>query len=449
MKLNLAIDNLKDFYHSNQTKPRNFRTKNLTRLLNSIQKNELELLNALSADLSLSAEEAYLTELSYIYRELKYFIRKVKGWMKPTKNKGRRFNYPAKSYSIYESCGISLIVNYTTHFCLNTFSPLISSLAAGNVIFLKLNSNATNTNKVIRAILNETFIDNFIYIASEDTNLSELAAFTFDHIYYAGSQEIALPLLKSPVNLTTPKLTEFSVKTPCIIDKLCDIEKACQKIIWAKTLNAGQSNFTIDYLLVNKYNRFEIIKSLKKYINQFYPDPLNDEHYPKIANEKQFNRLVKILYEGKILHGGKYHSYYAKIEPTIMENVNQNLILKEDVLGPILPIFEYETIEDAIQFVNAKEKPLVTYYFSLNKKNIALVTDQLKTDNIAINETVLPFIDDKLPLAGINNKHLRGFNSFVNFSTAKHIFNKKLYKHDNLRFPPYKGKMKDYRRNLG
>jgi len=448
MKLNLAMDNLKDFYNSNQTKTTTFRVKNLTRLLNSIKKNELELLNALSLDLSLSNEEAYMTELSSVYRELKLFIRKLKSWMKPKRNKGRRFNYPAKSYNTYNSCGVSLIVNYTIHFCLNTFSPLIASLSAGNVIFLKLNSNAVNTNKIIRLILNETFIDNFIYIASEDAVLSEIAAFQFDHIYYAGNREIALPLLKSPVNLTTPLLTEFSTKTPCIIDKVCDIEKACQKIIWAKTIKAGQSNFSIDYLLVNKYNRFEIVKALKKYIKKFYPDPLNDEHYPKIANEKLFNRLVKILYEGKLLHGGKYHSYFTKIEPTIMENINHNLILKDDTLGPILPIFEYETIEEAIEFINSKEKPLVAYYFSLNKKNVELVTNQLNASNISVNETILPFIDDKLPLAGISNKSLFSFNSFVNFSNTKHIFKKKLYRHESLRFPPYTGKMKDYKKNL-
>ena len=256
----------------------------------------------------------------------------------------------------------------------------------------------------------------------------------------------------------TKKLTsvtlELGGKSPCIVDKNINVKETAKRITWGKFLNAGQSCIAPDYLLVNKSIKSALIEAICQSVKEFYgEDPSNSSDYSRIINDYHFKRLSALLEPGKIIIGGQVIPEMRYISPTIIDEVSANFpVMEEEIFGPILPIIEYNEIEEAITFIKQRPKPLALYLFSNDKKQQKIVIEKTISGAVCLNDTVMQYGVPALPFGGIGKSGMgcyHGQASFDTFSHYKGVLNRSFWLETNLRFPPYKGKLKWFKRLLG
>ena len=366
-----AIAKQRTFFATGQTKDYNFRVAQLNKLSQLIKEHEQLILDAVYADLRKPAIEAFGSEVLVTLSEIKFVLKHLKTWMKP-KKVGTPINlFPSSSYIYTEPLGVVLIVAPWNYPFALTIQPLIGAIAAGNCAILKPSEHTPYTSQAIAKIINDNFDPNFI-IAIEggiETNQALLAE-RFDHIFFTGGTAIGKIVMEAAAKHLTPVTLELGGKSPCIIDETCDLEITAKRIVWGKFYNAGQTCVAPDYLLVQKNIKPLLIEKLVTHVKAFFGE--NAQTSPdlaRIVNDRQFDRLVGLLDEGKVLIGGNSDKSDRFIAPTLIDAVSPNSkIMAEEIFGPILPILEYDQLSEAIAFVNAQAKPLALYFFSSNKK---------------------------------------------------------------------------------
>lgn len=228
---------------------------------------------------------------------------------------------------------------------------------------------------------------------------------------------------------------------------------SAKRIVWGKLLNSGQTCVAPDYIFIHKSVKNEMIDNIIYYIKTFYgKKPLYNEDYTKIINEKQFNRLIKLLDNNKIIFGGDYSKNFLYISPTLMDNVTWNdPIMGEEIFGPILPILEYEELDEVINMVNSHPKPLALYFFSKNKKNIEKIINGISFGGGCINDTIMHLSSPYLPFGGVGTSGIgsyHGKKSFDTFTHYKSILKRSNIIDPNFRYPPYDNKIKTIRKFL-
>ncbi len=437
----------KEFFKTNKTKSYDFRIKQLKLLKKILKENESDILNALNKDLGKSSQEAYMTELGIVIKELNYVLKNLKKWVKNKTVKTSLINFKSKGFISYEPYGISLIVtpwNYPINLSL---IPLIYSISAGNCVILKMSNNSFYTSSIIKEIFKSNFKSNYIYVLYDKKETKDLLTYKYDHIFFTGGLETGKLFLKNARDNLTPIQLELGGKSPVIIDRDVNIEKACKRIIWGKIINSGQTCVAPDYLLVPRYNKTKVINCLKKYIDLFASNALNNSNYPKIINNKEFLRLLEILKEGRIIYGGSYDAEKLKIEPTLLSVINlKEKSMKEEIFGPILPIIVYEDLNDAIKIINENNpNPLALYLFTKNKKVIKKVLNEVSFGGGCINDTLMHLTEHNLPFGGVKESGMGRYHGkigFINFSNERSILNKSTTIDINLRYPPFNDKKK-------
>ena len=240
---------------------------------------------------------------------------------------------------------------------------------------------------------------------------------------------------------------ELGGKSPTIVDNTSSIENAAKRIAWSKFINNGQICIAPDYLLVHKSIKKKFLKALISKIKEYYNnDALESTSYCRIVNKKHFNRVKFMLDDSikngsKIIYGGNYNEKENFIEPTIIENISEkSLINHEEIFGPILPLYEYESINEVIDFINNKEKPLALYIYSKNEKNIKKIINNTSSGGVCINHSAMHYSNSYLPFGGINNSGVgksKGIYGFEEFSNKKSILKQNLPSATDLMMPPY------------
>jgi len=425
-----------------------FRIENLKALKKTIENNEKKILAALKSDLGKSEIEAYVSEIAPVLQEIDYTLRKIKSWVKPQKVHAPLISFPAVSYIYPEPYGSVLIIGPWNYPFLLLVSPLIGSMSAGNCSVVKPSEIAPKTSQVVANIIKENFEQTYIAVAEggvEETQ--KLFSQKFDYIFFTGSMRVGRIVMESAAKHLTPVTLELGGKSPCIVDKDVNIEITAKRIVFGKYFNAGQTCIAPDYLLVHEAIKDKLLKIIKITIKEFYgDDPLESPDYGRIINEQHFSRLSDLLKEGDIVAGGSVNLDNLYIAPTVINNISwSNKIMKDEIFGPILPVIEYNDLNEVISILSKRPKPLALYFFSNNKNKQKKILEETSSGGVSINDTLSHAMNKKLPFGGVGDSGMgfyRGKFSFDTFSHKKSVLKKSFFIDLKEKYPPYKMPLK-------
>ena len=445
----------RQFFNTNKTKDLSFRIEQLKLLKQAILDNESALTKALKADLNKPELEAYVTEIGICLEEIKYTLKHLKSWAKPQKVSTPLPYLPASSQVYAEPLGIVLIIGAWNYPLQLVISPLIGAIAAGNCAILKPSEIAINTSNLLAEIITKYFNSSFISVVEGGKEITQqLLEEKFDHIFFTGSTQVGKSIMSAAAKQLTPVTLELGGKTPCIVDADTHLEHTARRIVWGKFLNAGQTCVAPDYLLVDKTIKQTLLKQIKQTLQEFYgTNPETSPDYARIINQHHFQRLANLLKTANIIIGGETNSTERYIAPTVVDVITpEDALMQEEIFGPILPVLEYDTIEEAIAFVNAKPKPLALYFFSNNKQHQQQILQETSSGGACLNDTIVHMAFPGLPFGGVGASGIgkyHGKASFETFSHQKSVLKKSFWFDIKLRYAPYQGKLKFLKRLIG
>ncbi|MDF2552474.1 MAG: aldehyde dehydrogenase [Chryseobacterium sp.] len=431
----------REFFNTHKTKNVKFRKIYLEKLRDLIIQNENLLYEAIDKDFGKSQFETYVTEISFILKDVDYYLKNLTSLSKPKKVTTNLSNQIATSKIHSEPLGCTLIIGAWNYPYQLSLSPLIASIAAGNCCILKPSEMAENTMKAMAKIINENFPPEYIYVFEGGIDeTTEILKLKFDKIFFTGSTKVGKIVYKAAAEHLTPVTLELGGKSPVIVTKEANIEVAAKRIVWGKFLNAGQTCVAPDYILVEESVKEQFLEILRKYINEFKYEP-NSEQYTKIINKKNFERLVKLINPDKIYFGGKCTEEILFIEPTILYNVNwEDDVMQEEIFGPILPVISFTNFHQALNSVLELEKPLSAYLFTNNNEEKNLFTQKLSFGGGCINDVVMHLGNDNLPFGGVGNSGMGSYHGkfgFETFSHQKAVLDRVTWGEPDLKYPPY------------
>lgn len=439
----------KEFYNTGKTKNIDFRINNLKKLKTVIKENEENIIQALKKDLGKSSFESYATEIGLVYEELNLHIKNIKKWAKKEKKKTPIMHFPAKSYVYKDPYGVALIIgpfNYPVQLML---SPLVGALSAGNCAILKPSESTINTSILLENIINNNFNKEYIRVVNPlggKEVVSYLLDLKFDYIFFTGSVAVGKIVMKKASENLIPVTLELGGKSPCIVDKDADLEISAKRLVWGKFLNAGQTCIAPDYLYVHSDVKDKFLDILVNEIkNQFGENIKESLDFNRLVNIKTLDRLKSYMKDGHIFFGGKYDNDDLFFEPTIITNIKSNSkIMEEEIFGPILPVLEFNNINQVISYINEKEKPLALYYFSESNNNIENILNKTTAGGVTINDTIIHVASSYLPFGGVGNSGVGSYHgkaSFDTFTHRKSVIKRGTFIDINIRYAPYKKKI--------
>ena len=442
-KIEEIISLQRNFFKSEKTKKLEFRKKMLKRLLSVMKQWESDLSQALYKDLHKSYEEAYMTEFSIVYGEIKQHLNHFKDWADRESVSSPLKMFPSRSYLVKEPLGNTLIIspwNYPVQLLLN---PLVGAISSGCTAVLKPSPYTPNVSNVLAKMISENFDEEYIAVVQGNREVNErLLSYRFDLIFFTGSPLLGKLVMKAASQYLTPVILELGGKSPCIVDKSCDVKLAARRIVFGKTSNSGQTCIAPDYLFIHKNVKAEFIEAFQDELKQMHGvDPEKSEHYVRIVNEKAFDRVLSYMEEGDVIVGGKSNRETRYIEPTLIENVKcDSSLMTDEIFGPIFPLMEFEDIDEVLKFVNEREKPLALYYFGDEKKGWKVIR-KTSSGGACINDTIMHIANENAPFGGVGNSGMgsyHGRDSFLAFSHRRTVVATPKSFDLPLRYMPYK-----------
>lgn len=451
------LTTLRDFFMTGNTKPYAFRKQQLLKLKHAIHKYEEEIFAALYKDLKKSREESWVTENGFLLTEISNTLKKLEGWMKRESVKTNLLNLPSKSFIMAEPLGVVLIISPWNYPLQLLLTPLVGAMAAGNCVVLKSSEFAPATSEVMRKMIEETFDRNYILFIEGDGSIvvpEMMNNFVFDHVFYTGSTAVGKIIYQMAAKELVPVTLELGGKSPCIVEADADIKVAAKRIALPKFSNAGQICVAPDFVLVHASVKAELIDEIQKVLRQFFgDDPQSSDDFGKIINEKQFDRLIQYLNEGKIIYGGKADRNKLYISPTLVEVAeNNSKIMNEEIFGPILPVISFTDKKEALGIILQHKNPLAFYVFTSVKENEKFWLDNVAFGGGCVNNASWHLTNHHLPFGG------RGFSgtgsyhgkfSFDTFSHKKGIMKTPTWLDPSIKYPPFKGKLKLFKMIIG
>ena len=406
-------------------------------------------MDALYNDLKKSNFESYVSEIGIIYDEINLHIKNLKTWAKKEKRKTPFVHFPAKSYIYKEPYGVSLIIGPFNYPFQLIMAPLIGAISAGNCAILKPSENCPKTALLLEKLINTNFKESYISVVDPlggKETVSYLLDLKFDYIFFTGSVRVGKIIMEKASKNLIPVTLELGGKSPCIVDNTANIDLTAKRIVWGKFLNAGQTCVAPDYILVHTKIKDKLLKSLKKeIINQFGNDIKSSPDFPRLVNKNSLNRIKEYLCDGEIYFGGSFDDEDLYIEPTILVNIKENSkVMEDEIFGPILPIIEYSNLNEAINFIRSKDKPLALYYFSEDKSSIEKILSKVSSGGATINDTIIHVASSHIPFGGVGPSGMgqyHGKSSFDTFSHRKSIVKRGTFFELPLRFAPYNNKL--------
>ena len=431
----------KTFFNSHATKDLDFRKAQLQKLKKVVKSNEKLLYDAIYQDFGKSEFETFGTEISFIYKDIDYYLKNLKSFAKPKSVLTNIVNQMGSSKIVFEPLGNCLVIGAWNYPYQLTLTPVIAAIAAGNTCMIKPSELPENTMKAMAKLINENFDPQFLYVVEggvEET--TAILKLRFDKIFFTGSPRVGKIVYKAAAEHLTPVTLELGGKSPAFVTEKADLQIAAKRIVWGKFINAGQTCVAPDYLYVAENIKAKFLKVLIEEIKKRnYTD--NVDHYCKIINERNFDRLEKMIDREKVVFGGETNREKRYISPTVLDHVTwEDAVMQEEIFGPILPILTYKNLETAMQTVVEGEKPLSAYLFSNDAKEQELFTEKLSFGGGCINDTLMHLSNDRLPFGGVGNSgigHYHGKFGFEAFSHQKAILKKSNYLEPELKYPPY------------
>ncbi len=446
-QISKLIKKQREYYKSGITIPVKFRIEQLKKLYATVKKYEVEVNDALKADLGKSHYEGFMCESGLVLSEISYMIRHTKQFAKRKTVATPITNFASHSFKQPIPYGNTLIMSPWNYPFLLTLDPLADAIAAGNTAIVKPSAYSPSTSKIIEKIITECFPPEYVAVVTggraENAALLEQK---FDFVFFTGSQAVGKEVLRHTAEHLTPVVLELGGKSPCIVDKSANIKLAAKRIVFGKYLNCGQTCVAPDYVICEKSIKddfvAEVIKQIKK---QYGENPLKNNNYGKIINEKHFNRLCSLIDKSKVVIGGEVNEDTCQIAPTVMDNVAESdAVMEEEIFGPIMPVLTFDNFDSLVDELKEKDKPLALYIFSSNKNNIKRITTEISYGGGCINDVVVHLATSEMGFGGVGESGMgsyHGKDGFDAFSHYKSVMDKKTWLDLPMRYQPYKSKL--------
>ena len=427
------------------------RIAKLRRLHKTLMQYRQEIRNALYQDFQKPPLEVDLTEIYIVTSEIKYAIRNLRRWMKPQGVGTPLALLGSRSYIQYQPKGVVLIIapwNFPVNL---TFAPMVSAIAAGNCVMLKPSENTPHSSAVMSKIVKALFPENEVALVEGAVETSKaLLDLPFNHIFFTGSPGVGKIVMQAAAKHLTSVTLELGGKSPTIVDETADIDKAAARIAWGKHVNMGQTCIAPDYLLVHESRKEELLEKIEQSLKAAYgEDPSQSADYPRMVNRNHFERVKAAMQDAldtgaRAVTGGQTDEADCYIAPTVVTDVGQDSrLMTEEIFGPVLPAIGFRSLQEAIDIVNSREKPLALYIFSKSRSNIRQVLNHTQAGTTCINNSLLQFNNHYLPFGGDNNSGIgksHGWYGFEAFSNARAVYKQvwPISTNDLLK-PPYTG----------
>ncbi|CAH0564123.1 unnamed protein product [Brassicogethes aeneus] len=441
------VASARNAFNNGKTKSREFREKQLQNLLRLVEENELEIMEVLADDLKKPKAEACLAEIAYLKNDVKGYLYSLKELMEPEYVEKPLPNVMDTVLIHPEPYGVCLIIGAWNYPIQLTLSPLTAAIAAGNCAVVKPSEVAPASAKLISKLLPK-YLDNECYHVYNGgvAETTELLKQKFDYIFYTGSPEVGKIVYQAASKNLTPVTLELGGKCPVYLDDTVDVESAAARIVWGKFMNAGQTCIAPDYLICTKDVETKFVEAAKKKIKQYYGENVKKSpDYCRIINNNHAQRILKLIEGQNIAVGGDHDMSERYIEPTIITNAKPtDPIMQNEIFGPVLPIHTVKNAQEALQFVNSREKPLALYCFSNDKQIIDLFLNNTSSGNFLANDVVMHFSCETIPFGGVGNSGIGSYHGKFGFYTFSHkkgsmlrSINKMGEMMQGMRYPPY------------
>ena len=443
------VSRQRKYFQTGATLPVNTRAAALRKLYAAISKYEKDIHEALRKDLGKSNFESYMCETGLVLEEISYMLKHIRRFAAEKTVKTPLAQFHSHSYQKPSPYGVTLIMSPWNYPFMLTLSPLVDALAAGNTAVVKPSAYSPHTSDVIRHILTQCFDPQYVAVVTggraENTCLLREH---FDYIFFTGSQAVGKEVMRSAAEHLTPITLELGGKSPCIVDQTANIKLAAKRIVFGKYLNCGQTCVAPDYVLVHKSVFDEFLKSFRETVRRFYgEDVRNNADYGRIVSERHMNRLKGILQRDAdaIVFGGEWDDAARFLAPTVLcpKDIKSAACMQEELFGPILPVFPYDDLKDAIACINAAEKPLALYIFSEDAGEIQTILDHTSSGGVSVNDTVSHIINPELPFGGVGQSGMGNYHGeygFLCFTHLRSVLKRSTRFRMTLAFPPFSDK---------
>ncbi|KAM9393744.1 aldehyde dehydrogenase family 3 member B1 isoform 1-T3 [Pholidichthys leucotaenia] len=441
------VDRLRTSFRSGVTVPEQFRRTQLNNLIEMLKDSEELILDALHKDLAKPKFEAILSEIDIVTNELYYAIANLSSWMQQeyvSKNLATKLD---ECFVKREPFGVVLIIGAWNYPLQLLLLPMIGAICAGNCVVLKPSEVSAATEAVLAELIPKYLSqDCFAVVCGGAEETKALLQNRFDHIFYTGSQTVARSILQAASIHLTPVTLELGGKCPCLIYGGVNTTSAARRLVWAKFFNAGQSCVAPDYVLCSAATRDLLLPEIQKALEDFYgADCKKSPDFSRIVSPRHWCRLMELLGKtsGKVVIGGENDQKERYIAPTVVVDVAEDdVLMAEEIFGPILPIITVESLEKSIDFVNSKEKPLALYVFSDNSSVVRAVLESTSSGGFCSNDGIIHMTLPGLPFGGVGASGFGSYHGRWGFETFSHrracmLRGWALERLNGLRYPPY------------
>jgi len=434
---------LDDYFATSATLPLSWRKHQLNAFLKLLRSEEKAITTALYQDLHKSEEEAFITEVGYLTKDVKYLLSHIDGWVKPRSVGTPLLAMPGKSMIKAEPLGTCLVIGAWNYPFQLALSPMLAAISAGNCVIIKPSELAPATSALIAKLLPKYLDMNAIAVVEGGKEpTSQLLSLAFDKVFYTGGEKVGKIVMRAAAEHLTPVTLELGGKSPCIVDKNIDLSAACSRIVWGKLMNAGQTCIAPDYLMVHHSNLDDVVNMLKKVIvKQYSKDIEKNKYFGRIISQAHAERLVGYLKDQNIVFGGEHDVSKKFIAPTIVLNPSPDSpLMQEEIFGPIIPIVSFNGRSDMLAFIRQRAKPLAAYVFTKDKEFEQRFVDQISAGNMCINDTCVFMVNPELPFGGVGISGMgryHGKYGFDTFSHQKSILKRSFSLENSLRYMPF------------
>lgn len=411
------------------------------------------LIQAISSDFGRrSADETKLAEILPALEGIKYVSKRVRRWMKPSsRHVGMAFQ-PGKAKVIYQPLGVVGVIvpwNYPLYLAMG---PLTGALTAGNRVMIKMSESTPETAKVFAQMLGDIYPEDQVAVVTGEAEVGmAFSQLPFDHLLFTGATSIGKHVMRAAAENLTPVTMELGGKSPAIVSKDVPIADAAERIAFGKGVNAGQTCVAPDYVLCPRDRVEELVEALRIQFARLYPSLRDNADYTQVVNPRQYQRIQGYLQDARD-KGARVIELNPKDEefsdtrvlpPTLLLDVTDDMkIMQEEIFGPLMPILPYDRIEDAMDYIADRPRPLALYYFGYDKPEQERLMNQTHAGGMCINDTILHVAQDDMPFGGIGPSgmgHYHGHEGFLTFSKAKGVYIKQRFNGARPIYPPYGG----------
>ncbi|MDR6459712.1 aldehyde dehydrogenase (NAD+) [Chryseobacterium vietnamense] len=415
----------KAFFKTNQTRDIEFRKAQLRKFREVFLQHTDALCEALDTDLGKSRKEAEYVEIQIVISELDYLLENIDEWTKPTPvpSKPHPSGAEVESKITYQPYGVTYIIGPFNYPVQLTFSPLIGALISGNTAIIKPSENTPHVAQVLEDIVKESFNESYVAViqgAIEENTL--LLSLPFDYIFFTGSPNVGKIVMKAAAEQLIPVTLELGGKSPTIVHKDADLDKAVARISYGKWINCGQTCVAPDYIYIHESVKDAFTEKFKAHLNTAYEGNSLGK-IGKIVSQNQIKHLAGYLEAApeKVIYGGNYDLENRHFEATLMDHVTwDDQVMQQEIFGPVLPVMTYSDIEEALEEINSRPKPLALYVFSEDQKFADYVLNHTTSGDAEINSAIIHVGSHYLPFGGVGTSGMGKYHGKFSFECFSH-----------------------------